>query len=353
MPVKTKKINKPKSVLIIFTGGTISMIQNTETGALSPADLTQFREFIPELFNSSINVEMLPFDPLIDSSDMNPPIWSKLANIIYDNYHKYDGFVITHGTDTMAYTASALSFMLENLGKPVILTGSQLPIGILRSDAKENLLTAIEIAAEQDEYGNAIVPEVCIFFEAKLYRGNRCTKKNAEHFAAFKSYNYEPLAIAGVHIHYFPHLIHYNNPNKALRLRTKINQNVAILKLFPGISQQTVKAILSIPNLRAVILETYGSGNAPSDEWLFKALQDAVKRDIIIVNKTQCLMGSVEMGRYETSLHLMEAGVLCGYDITTEALLTKMMYLLGENEEDNNLIRRLLQTDICGEMTID
>lgn len=353
MPTKNNETNNAKSVLIIFTGGTISMTQNTETNALTPADINRFREFIPELFHSSIHIDMFPFDPLIDSSDMNPPIWSKLAHIIYDNYDKYDGFVITHGTDTMAYTASALSFMLENLGKPVVLTGSQLPIGVLRSDAKENLLTAIEIAAEQDEEGNAIVPEVCIFFEAKLYRGNRCTKKNAEHFAAFKSYNYEPLAIAGVHIHYFQHLIHYNDPTQPFRLRTKINQNVAILKLFPGISKQTVQAILNIENLRAVVLETYGSGNAPSDKWLFEALQDAVKRGIIIVNKTQCLMGSVEMGRYQTSLHLMEAGVLCGYDITTEALLAKLMYLLGENGNDNDTIRKLLNTNLCGEITID
>ena len=346
-------MNSNKSVLIIFTGGTISMMRDSQTGALTPADINQFREFMPELFHNDINVDMLPFDPLIDSSDMNPPIWSKLANIIYDNYSKYDGFVITHGTDTMAYTASALSFMLENLCKPVVLTGSQLPVGVLRSDAKENLLTAIEIAAEQDEEGNAVVPEVCIFFEANLYRGNRCTKKNSEHFAAFKSYNYDPLAVAGVHIHYFQHLIHYSDINKPLRLRTKIDQNVAILKLFPGISEKTVKAILGIEGLRAVVLETYGSGNAPSDKWLFEALHDAVKRGIIIVDKTQCLMGSVELGRYETSLHLLEAGVLSGYDITTEALLTKLMYLLGENGDDTDEVKRLLQIDLCGEMTID
>ncbi len=345
--------NKEKAVLLIFTGGTISMTQDAETGALRPADLSKFQEFMPELFNNRVRVDMLPFDPLIDSSDMNPPIWSKLANIIYDNYNLYDGFVITHGTDTMAYTASALSFMLENLGKPVVLTGSQLPVGVLRSDAKENLLTAIEIAAEQDEEGNAVVPEVCIFFESNLYRGNRCTKKNSEHFAAFESYNYEPLAVAGVHIHYSPHLIHYNDLSKPLRLRTKIDQHVAILKLFPGISEQTVRAILGIEGLRAVVLETYGSGNAPSDKWLFEALHEAVMRNIIIVNKTQCVMGSVEMGRYETSLHLLEAGVLSGYDITTEALLTKMMYLLGELGDDNEKVKRLLQTNLCGEMTLE
>lgn len=345
--------NKEKSVLIIFTGGTISMTPDEKTGALRPAHIEQFKQFMPELFHSGIHVDMLPFDPLIDSSDVNPPIWSQLAHLIYDNYNHYDGFVITHGTDTMAYTASALSFMLENLSKPVVLTGSQLPVGVLRSDAKENLLTSIEIAAEQDEEGNAIVPEVCIFFEAKLYRGNRCTKKNSEHFAAFKSYNYEPLAIVGVHIHYFQHLIHYPDLKASLKLRTKIDHNVAILKLFPGISEQTVNAILNTEGLRAVILETYGSGNAPSAEWLFKALQNAINKGIIIVNKTQCLMGSVEMGRYETSVNLMSAGVLCGYDITTEALLTKMMYLLGETGDDNEKVKRLLQTNLCGEMTIE
>lgn len=351
--VSSMNNDKQKAVLVIFTGGTISMTQDPQTGALHPADLEHFEAYMPELFSSGVHVDLLPFDPLVDSSDINPPVWSKLANIIYDKYAVYDGFVVTHGTDTMAYTASALSFMLENLGKPVVLTGSQLPIGVLRSDAKENLLTAIEIAAAQDEEGNAIVPEVCIFFEANLYRGNRCTKKNSEHFDAFESYNYSPLATAGVHIHYYPHRIHYADLGKPLRLRTKIDQHVAILKMFPGISEQTVRAILGIEGLRAVVLETYGAGNAPSSMWLFDALKDAIRRGIIIVNKTQCAMGSVEMGRYETSLHLLEAGVLSGYDITTEALITKMMYLLGELGEDNEEVRRLLLTNLCGEMTND
>lgn len=342
-----------KSVLVILTGGTISMVQDKQSNALVPADEATFRSFIPELYQSDVRIELKPFTPFIDSSDMNPHNWSRLANIIFNEYNNYDGFVILHGTDTMAYTASALSFMLDNLSKPVILTGSQLPMGLLRSDAKENLLTAIEIAAEQDEEGNSIVPEVCIFFESMLYRGNRTTKKNAEHFAAFNSYNYEPLAQAGVHIKYFPHLIHYPDLHKPLKLRTQTNQNVAILKLFPGISEATVKALLNIPNLRAVVLETYGAGNAPTDPWLYQALREATDRGIIIVNKTQCIVGSVEMGKYQTSLNLLNAGVLSGYDITTEALLTKLMYLLGENGDDTESVKELLQHDLCGEMTIE
>lgn len=341
-----------KNILLLFTGGTISMIQDKDTNALIPADLDQFRQYMPELFNGNIKVDIIPFTPLLDSSNINPDAWSRMATMIYENYNKYNGFVITHGTDTMAYSASALSFMLENLQKPIIFTGSQLPIGVLRSDAKENLLTAIEIAAATNKNGNALVPEVCIFFESKLYRGNRTTKKASEDFAAFKSYNYNPLAIAGVHIKYFTQHINYPDYRKSLKLRTKTNQNVIILKLFPGITELTVKSIFNIPNLKGVILETYGSGNAPSDHWLYDAIKDATDKGIIIVNKTQCLTGSVEMGRYETSLNLINAGVLSGYDITTEALLTKMMYLFGENQDNIEKIKELLSKNLCGEMTV-
>ncbi len=342
-----------KSVLIIVTGGTISMVQNPKTGALRPADVETFKQYLAEVDTENIQIDIWAFEPLVDSSDVNPNNWAEMAHVIYDHYTQYDGFVVLHGTDTMAYSASALSFMLENLSKPVIFTGSQIPMGVLRTDAKENLLTAIEIAAAQDEEGYAIVPEVCICFEDKLFRGNRTTKKNAEHFGAFNSYNYPALARAGVHIRYEPHLINYGDLSKPLRLRTKIDQNVAILKLFPGISEQTVKAILNIPNLRAVVLETYGAGNAPSANWLREALQKATERGIIIVNKTQCNTGFVEMGQYETSLNLMSAGVLSGHDITTEALLAKMMYLLGENGDDTEEVKRLLTQDLCGEMTIE
>jgi len=340
-------------VLLILTGGTISMVRNPRTGALSPASVEQFRSLVPELVTSEVEVSILPFSPLIDSSDINPDHWVKIARTIEDNYCSYDGFVVLHGTDTMAYSASALSFMLDHLHKPVVFTGSQLPIGILRSDARENLLTAIEIAAARNENGKARVPEVCIFFEGKLFRANRTTKKNAEQFEAFGSYNYPALATAGVHITYRDQLIHQPLTDNSLQTHLQIDRNVAILKLFPGITPALVQAVLHTENLRGVVLETFGSGNAPSYEWLYQQLKDATNRGVVIVNKTQCNTGTVEMGRYEVSLNLMKAGVLSGYDITTEALLTKMMILFGEYPTDTDKVKQLIQTSLRGEMTIE
>ena len=340
-------------VLLISTGGTITMVREQTSGALVPADLETFKAFMPELFAGTIQVDIQAFDPMIDSSDIGPDSWRRMADMVYDHYEEYDGFVILHGTDTMSYSASALSFMLENLGKPVVFTGSQLPVGVLRSDARENLLTAIEIAAEQDEEGNAVVPEVAIYFEDRLFRANRTTKRNAEHFSAFNSYNYPALAKAGVHITYQPHLIHYSDPNLPLTLHTEFDTRVAVLKLFPGIQPEVVRSVLRTPGLRGVALETFGAGNAPSAEWLYAELKEAVDRGILIVNKTQCNTGSVEMGLYAVSLNLMRAGVLSGYDITTEALLTKMMLLLGENPDDLPRVRKLIGTSLCGEVTVD
>lgn len=329
------------------------MVRDKSSGALVPADMETFKAYMPELFAGEIKVDIEAFTPLIDSSDIGPQIWEQVARMVLSHYDEYDGFVVLHGTDTMSYSASALSFMLENLSKPVVFTGSQLPVGVLRSDAKENLLTAIEIAAAKDEDGNAIVPEVTIYFEDRLFRANRTTKRNAEHFSAFNSYNYPALAKAGVHITYQPHLVHYSDPQAPLRLHTQFDQNVAILKLFPGIQRSVVRAVLRTRGLKGVVLETFGAGNAPSDKWLYRELKAAVEKGIIIVNKTQCNTGSVEMGLYAVSLNLMKAGVLSGYDITTEALLTKMMLLLGENPDDTTIVRRLLGEDLCGEITID
>lgn len=343
-------MEKQSAVLLIFTGGTISMSEDPVTGALRPIDFERLQELLPELRQIGIRVKSIPFLPLIDSSDVHPVTWEKMALCIAENYDEYDGFVILHGTDTMAYSASALSFMLENLGKPVIFTGAQLPIGTMRSDGKENLLSAIEIAAAK-ENSHPVVPEVCIFFEDHLFRGNRTTKKNAEHFNAFNSYNYPPLAKAGVHIKYFRSYIHYPDPGSRLRLRLNTNPNIAVLKLFPGISEKVVRSILGTEGLRAVVLESFGAGNAPRHHWLFDALKEAVDRDVIVVNKTQCSTGSVEMGRYETSLNLMSAGVIGAFDITTEALVTKLMYLLGEYESTAE-VKKWISVSICGEMTI-
>lgn len=339
------------SILIIYTGGTIGMIENPETGALENFDLAHFRRHVPELNRFNYDIDAITFDPPIDSSDMEPKYWVKLARIISDRYADYDGFVVLHGTDTMAYTASALSFMLENLGKAVIITGSQLPIGQLRTDGKENLLTSIEIAAARDEYGQPMVPEVCIFFENRLMRGNRTTKINAEGFNAFRSYNLPPLARAGIHIKFESHLIRRPDRNRPFRPHFLMDNRVIILTLFPGIRREYVEALLQISDLRALILKTYGAGNAPQKPWLIDRLKALRAKGVILVNITQCSQGAVEMRRYGTGLQLLQAGVVNGYDSTPESMVTKLMFLLGHNQPYEEIIR-LMNTSIAGEITV-
>jgi L-asparaginase len=339
-----------RSVLLIYTGGTIGMIENPETGVPENLNFKHLVRLMPEVKRFNYNIATYQFTPPIDSSDMEPSHWAKLVEIIADNYDHFDGFVILHGTDTMSYTASALSFLLENLGKPVILTGSQLPLGMLRTDGKENLITAIEIAAAKNPDGSPVVAEVCILFENRLMRGNRTTKINAEHFNAFRSHNYPVLAHAGIHIKYETHLLRRPDPSRRMKPHFRIDANAVIFTLFPGIKEEIVSAILHAPGLRAVILKTFGSGNAPQKEWLIRLLREATERGIIVVNITQCLTGSVEMDRYRTGRQLLSAGVICGYDSTPESAITKLMFLAGHGLS-NAAIRKRMNTDIAGEIT--
>ena len=338
-----------KSILVIYTGGTIGMIQNPKTGALQPFDFDQMYKQMPILKNLNYLIDFYSFSPLIDSSNMNPEFWVKLALLIEENYERYDGFVVLHGTDTMAYSASALSFMLENLNKPVIFTGSQLPMGVIRTDGRENFITSIEIAAAMKD-DLSVVPEVAIYFEDQLLRGNRTTKFNAENFDAFFSGNYPVLANVGVHIKY-----NYNNIRKSnfkkLKVHKNFDNNIGILKLFPGINKATVKSIVNTMGMKAMLLETFGSGNAPTDKWFLDILEQAIKNELIILNVTQCKSGSVEIGKYETSVDLGRIGVIGGNDITTESAITKLMYIFGEGYS-NNKIRQLLEKSLRGEMTI-
>jgi L-asparaginase len=340
-----------RSILLICTGGTISMSVDPGSGALTPFNFDNLHIHIPELKRFDFRLDSKLFNPLLDSSEIGPDEWILIAETIFENYDNYDGFVVLHGTDTMAYSASALSFMLENLKKPVIFTGSQLPLSMVRTDAKENLVTAIEIAAAK-EHGEAMVPEVCIFFESTLWRGNRTTKKNAELFNAFGSYNYFPLATAGVHIKFNRTVIHYDKNTANLKLHKLLDTNIAVLKLFPGISKNYVESVFATKNLRAVVLESYGAGNAPSYPWLVNIFKDAANKGIIIVNVTQCNTGSVEMGRYKTSVHLLDAGVISGYDITTESAVTKLMFLLG-HYKDSEMVKNEMGRSFCGEVTLE
>jgi len=324
------------------------MVRDEETGALKSFDFDSLLNEIPEIKKFKTKIEAVSFDEPIDSSNMQPENWLTIAQIIFDNYNKHDGFVVLHGSDTMAYTASALSFMLENLGKPVILTGSQLPIGDVRTDAKENLLTAIEIASAK-KIGKAIVPEVAIYFEYDLYRGNRSTKSNAEDFEAFTSPNYPVLAQAGVSLKFKPNNIYEAN-EKELKLNPHFDTNIATIKLFPGITEQQIFSTINIPNLKAIILETFGAGNASTQIWFIDLLIEAIKKDIIILNVSQCEGGSVEQGKYETSSAFSKIGVISGKDMTYETAVTKLMYLLGARLSTAE-IKEKLQEPLRGEIT--
>nr|WP_321234514.1 asparaginase [uncultured Psychroserpens sp.] len=340
--------NQP-NILLVYTGGTIGMIKDPETGALKSFDFKNLLKYIPELKLLDCNIEAISFDDPIDSSNMNVNYWVDIAEIIEDNYDGFDGFVVLHGSDTMSYSASALSFMFENLTKPIIFTGSQLPIGDLRTDAKENLITSIQMASLQNR-GKPVIKEVGLYFEYKLYRGNRTTKINAEHFEAFESMNYPHLAESGVHLKVEFDDLYKPNARKKLVVHKQFETDILLIKLFPGISESVLVPLCNLPHIKGIVIETYGSGNTTTELWFIDLLKLTIKRGIPIVNVTQCAGGSVNMGQYETSTQLQSIGVISGKDITTEAALAKMMFMLGE-KVSSKTFKTIFETSLRGEMS--
>lgn len=344
-------MTKIPHILIIYTGGTIGMSKDYKTNTLRAFNFENIYKKIPELNLLNCSIEAISFEEPIDSSNMNPLYWEMIADTIQSNYDRVDGFVVLHGSDTMSYTASAISFMFENLCKPVIFTGSQLPIGDLRTDAKENMITAIEIAASQIK-GKPIVTEVCLYFEYKLYRANRTTKISSEQFEAFSSPNYPDLAESGVNLKFNKKaLLKATCQEKHIYRKIQIH-NIILLKLFPGITKEVVEHLFTMPNIDGIIIEAFGAGNAPTDDWFLSLLKSTLSKNIPIVDITQCIAGSVSFGKYETSLELVNMGLINGFDITTESAITKLMYLLSVNKTKDDL-KVMFETPLRGEITVE